>query len=133
MRIAKPRHRARTVFLAVMVLGLLGCGGSGIEKIQVSGTVTYQGQPIPYGKVMFQPDRTQGNFGPMGVALIENGRFESRSDRGIVPGALKVTVYGHNGKNRDPEYRPYGDPMFEPYTTTLNLTETTEEEIIDVP
>lgn len=133
MNISFSKIFDRRLYLIIAVSGLVGCGDSGVKKIHISGTATYQGQPIPLGKVVFQPDRRQGNTGPMGIALIENGRFKSMPDRGVVPGALQVTIYGHNGKNMSAEYRPYGDPMFSPYTTTVHLTKSSDEETFDVP
>jgi hypothetical protein len=34
---------------------LLGCGGSGLETVPVTGTVTYNGQPLADAAVAFQP------------------------------------------------------------------------------
>lgn len=40
----------------LLLLGITGCGGSGIPTASVSGTVTVNGQPVQGVEVMFVPD-----------------------------------------------------------------------------
>lgn len=75
------------LLVAVPLLAALGCGG-GAEPTRyvVSGSVTYGGQPVPKGFVTFEPDDSQGNSGPGGGAPIENGRYRTTSEAGVVGG-----------------------------------------------
>ena len=116
-----------------LFVAVIGCGGSGLEKLDLAGKVTHQGQPVPLGWITFQPDQSSGNSGPIGYAKIEQGRFETSDDRGAVPGAHRITVYGYTGENPNPEYRPYGEPMFRPYQTALVISEENDDLELEVP
>jgi len=61
--------------LSVLFLGLfvLGCGSSGPEKHPVTGIVTYQGKPLPLGRVSFVPE-TGRAADP--AHLDESGRYQ---------------------------------------------------------
>ena len=68
------------LILGVMV-SLVGCsGGDGIERVDVTGTVTYQGQPVQEGTITFDP---QGK-GPVAGAQITGGTYQA-TGRGAVP------------------------------------------------
>jgi len=46
----------RFTFLVIVVsVALVGCGGGGIERVDVSGAVTYQGEPVKEGLISFVP------------------------------------------------------------------------------
>jgi len=47
--------RLLSALTIIMPLVLVGCGESGPELHQVTGTVTYQGKALPFGSVMFIP------------------------------------------------------------------------------
>jgi hypothetical protein len=68
---------------SLVVLALLaGCGGPGT----VTGQVSYQGRPLPGGKVIFRPDAADKDT--VIVDLDENGRFNA-----VVPsGRSRVAV-----------------------------------------
>lgn len=69
------------------ILLTCGCGGDPFERSQVTGKVTLDGEPIPYGEVLFSPDTEKGNSGPSVVAPIgPGGIYVTLSDRGAVPG-----------------------------------------------
>ncbi|MBN2292157.1 MAG: hypothetical protein JXM70_07010 [Pirellulales bacterium] len=55
-----------TCGLLVLVVALSGCGDSGPVKYPVSGVVSYNGQPLPTGNVMFVPEEG----GPPAVCAI---------------------------------------------------------------
>ncbi len=50
--------RATKLVSLLLLASLLavGCGPSGPKKYVVEGTVTYQGDPLPFGTVMFVPE-----------------------------------------------------------------------------
>ena len=77
-------------FPGLAVLGgllLAGCG-RGPTLYQVSGRVTYDGQPLPAGVIYFDPDVTRNHDGPQGYAVIKNGTYNTsaRGGRGVVGG-----------------------------------------------
>ncbi len=107
----------------VLLLLAAGCGRGGVERYDVSGTVTFDGQPVPLGQIMFQPDGSKGNRGPAGVAKIENGHFDtSPTDKGTVGGPHVVIISGYDGKNIDIDAEmPAGSSLFPDYRTTADL------------
>lgn len=56
-----------------------GCGPSGPTTYPVSGTVTFNGEPLPDGYITFVPE--DASVGPEGSA-IENGEFSFRAREG---------------------------------------------------
>lgn len=111
----------------------LGCStADGPPRYHVSGSVTYQGKPVPGGRIMFEPDATQGNSGPGAVAEISEGRYATRSDRGVVGGPHRVTIYGTDGTVATEER---DNALFVPYRTEVDLPEadTTHDFSIEQP
>ena len=83
MRAGKtPLFYAPRCFVMVALVWLVGCGGGGdgMERVDVSGTVTYQGQPVQEGSITFDP---QGG-GPVAGAQITGGKYQA-TGRGAVP------------------------------------------------
>ncbi|HCS50399.1 hypothetical protein [Rubinisphaera sp.] len=81
---------------ALLLIGILGCGGGGGAKpsglVPVSGSITLDGSPINSGTVSFIPE----DEGPMISGLIQAGRYElkySSSASGAHPGNYKVVVF----------------------------------------
>lgn len=84
------------VLSSLLCLVLLGCGGGdGVNRVHVSGTATFDGQPIVYGHVNFMPDA--GHTAPPGFAEIIDGKYDTAevNGRGIVEGPhlVRVTAY----------------------------------------
>ena len=88
-------RRLRYLALAVSILGFLGCGGDGLRRVPVQGTVTAKGVPVGDATVLFMPaDATPGEGG-IGTTD-RDGHFtltgSRRGDAGVVPGKYKVRV-----------------------------------------
>jgi hypothetical protein len=65
--------------LACLVAAGTGCRPSGPATCLISGTVTWDGQPIPHGEIVFEPlDPTIG----AGAGQFKGGRFECRVPKG---------------------------------------------------
>jgi hypothetical protein len=82
---------------AALILGL-GCSGNGLNLAKVRGKVTYKGQPVKNGTVMFMPDESKGTIGPPAVGTItSDGSYvmstESAGD-GVIVGSHKVGITG---------------------------------------
>jgi hypothetical protein len=78
--------------LATLLLTLLGCGNPGISPtFEVTGKVTYKGQPVDGVKVVFTPDSGR----PATGTTDSEGRFTLstyKTDDGAVPGTHKVAI-----------------------------------------
>jgi hypothetical protein len=74
----------------------LGCGkADGKQRFRVSGAVTFDGQPVPAGIVIFSPDLSKKNDGPQGSAEIRDGRFDTAwTGKGMAGGPMRITVGG---------------------------------------
>jgi hypothetical protein len=123
----------RTCVGLLAVVGLAaGCGGNADRVYDVSGTVTWNGQPVPMGLVFFDPDVTKGGTGSQGYANIKDGKFTTAVDgRGVRGGSYAVRVLGYDGKPRDE--LPFGQPLFNEYETKKDLPDRDSELNLDVP
>jgi hypothetical protein len=79
----------------------------------VTGKVTYQGQPVEYGAIVFEPEDSIGKIAPTCNARIENGAFRTELAESPTTGAYKVRVWG--------------------YDKSKMKTNTTAEEIVETP
>jgi hypothetical protein len=83
---------------ATLVSGF-GCSSdNGLNLAKVRGKVTYKGQPIKNGTVMFMPDESKGTVGPPAVGTItSDGSYimstESAGD-GVIVGSHKIGITG---------------------------------------
>ncbi|WP_437202173.1 hypothetical protein [Planctomicrobium sp. SH664] len=68
---------------ALLMLLPMGCTrDDGPKLYPVSGQVTFQGKPIDSGRVVFVPDRSLPETGPVHAAIIRKGRFEGKASEG---------------------------------------------------
>ena len=107
---------------ALLILTLfIGCSNSGVDRCDLYGRVTYKGQPVPFGRIVFEPDRSKGNDGPQGTARIINGEYHTgKTGKGAVTGAIVVLIDGYRSM---PETNEGGDsrPLFQGWTTRIEL------------
>lgn len=91
-----PRSFLTGSMLACFMLTGCGTSGDGLTRFPVSGTVTYQGQPIEEGKLVLLPTMNETGGGPTQVIMIAEGRFDGES----TPGHKRVEFYASwpNGK-----------------------------------
>lgn len=103
------RVTAGALFFACCVVA--GCGGQ--RGYRVSGKVTFQGKPVPAGKILFSPDATKGNTGPTGYADIKDGEYDTAlpGGKGVVGGPMIVEITGN-----DPSAKSDGSGPVEPGT-----------------
>jgi hypothetical protein len=113
-------NRTFTLLLAgaAVALAATGCGPSGPKLVPLSGSVTFKGEPVPAGYVIFTPPAGGGNVRSI---PIRNGRYDTAEmvgERGVHPGPNAVRITGYNGKKE----RFYADgkqifnPVDEQYT-----------------
>jgi hypothetical protein len=90
------RWTALAISLPYFLAGLIGCGGDGIVRYPVAGKVTYQGQEVQAGAIIFEPDISVGQIAPTCFARIENGSFQTAHDESPTTGKYKVRVMGYD-------------------------------------
>ncbi len=77
------QHYSAVVLVGLLALGT-GCSERGPEFFPVAGRVTYNGEPLPYGTIMFQPDK-----GPIAVGELQpDGSYKLISGADQQPGAV---------------------------------------------
>ena len=121
-RPASVSARLRALWPAAVACGLLvGCGGDdGPPRADVSGTVTFKGQPVPVGKIFFEPDTAKGNSGPQAFADIKDGKYSTaESGKGVVGGPHLVRISGWDGKAQGD--MTMGNSIFVDYRTVVDL------------
>jgi len=128
------------LLLLVLVLSVSGCGQQDVDSLlRLSGAATYDGKPIPFGTVLFNPDTSLQHSGPQGSASIENGRYRIASGTpGVKPGPHIVTVNGYaerppivEGDPTTADPVPSQKPLFPTFIVKLDLT--SERQDIHVP
>ncbi|MBA2117977.1 hypothetical protein [Bremerella alba] len=130
-------HASR-FWLALVTIVLLGatfgCGGkSDSGTYPISGTVTYQGKPVPVGSLTLVPDSSQGNRGAAVSMEIVDGKFDSaNASRGHVGGPHLATIVGLDG-NGDDDLFPMGYMLFQDYQVSLDLPQEESTQDIVVP
>jgi hypothetical protein len=81
------------VVFGLMLLGV-GCDDAETTGNPVSGTVTFQGQPLDQGSIQFLPAAGQGTFsgGP-----IKDGQYKVPAKQGLEPGQYEVRISSKEG------------------------------------
>jgi len=114
-----------------------GCQSSvpGPEKFEVSGEVTFSGQPVPTGTIIFEPDSAKGNSGPGGGGAIKDGHFVTYAGKGVVGGPYIARISGFTGtpKKEDGEEILEGDPLFAEYRTEVEFPKKNTQHDFEVP
>jgi hypothetical protein len=129
---------AKELVLVAMLLGiatLAGCGGgSDLERYRVYGTVSYDGKPLPYGRIVFEADGARGNHGPQGFALIEHGAFDTDTNggKGTIGGPHITRISGFDGISTN-EDAPFGNPLFRQFEQEVDLPRESTELNVSVP
>lgn len=92
-------RRAIAIASTFLLTIVAGCGAdNGLSLARVGGRVTYKGEPVTYGSIMFMPDETKGTVGPQAVGTIKpDGTFvlsTEESGDGAVIGTHRVSIIG---------------------------------------
>ncbi len=110
---------------AMIAISIAGCGAGndGPPRYPLSGTVTFEGQPVPIGTIYFNPDGTQGNTGPGSAADIRDGKYETPAGKGHVGGPMIIRVDGYDGieVQENGETLTQGKSMFPTFETKADL------------
>lgn len=113
--------------LCVILGQQVGCGygPSGPVRYEVTGTVTYNGEPVPYGEITFAPDGAKGNQGPGAVVTISNGTYQVGREHGVIGGPHIVTITGYTAAPDSGAVSDIPTPqpkqLFAPYSENADL------------
>jgi hypothetical protein len=127
--------------MGLFVFALTGCGSDEPPLYHLSGTVTFDGKPIPQGQIYFEPDGSKGNSGAAGFAVIEDGKFDTSAEggKGHVSGPMTVRIEGQDPAAtvvQDPNVTSGEEivkPLFPPYETTADLPKEDSTQEFAVP
>jgi hypothetical protein len=115
-------------FMSLALLLIAGCGGPGMT---LSGQVTFKGQPIENGRIIFTPLAPDI---PAVGATIQSGRYSIPASQGAPPGAayaVEITAVAKTGRRvanvampGSPPVEQVINPIPEVYNrkTTLRVT-----------
>lgn len=98
--------------LAVAAMAITACyAGCRHEPARtiVSGTVTYQGQPVDRGEIRFVP--TKGSTGPVCTADIAGGRYRADFHGGVIVGTARVEVFAFRFDKQHPGHPANEEPL----------------------
>lgn len=80
------------LFGALLLCGAVvfpGCSGD-TSRLAVEGEVTFDGNPLPAGKISFTP--MPGTSSPTAGATITDGSFKVAAAKGLRPGTFRVEI-----------------------------------------
>ena len=128
--------RNRTgLFLAIALV--CGCGSSEPQPENISGTVTFDGQPLVYGNLELIPDADRQMTGPAGSVEVIDGKFDTKlGGRGVFLGPydVRVTAWSERppaGSNDETVVSQAKPPLFVAYSVKQDIR--AENNTIEVP
>jgi hypothetical protein len=109
----------------------LGCSSQD-KGFAVAGKVTFAGQPVPVGRIYFDPDPKTNPDSPQGFADIKDGHYDTaQSGRGTPGGAFTVRIEGFDGRST-PAF-VFGQPLFNTYQERVELPAANTQKDFHVP
>lgn len=79
-----------TVHVSACVLFFCGCSNEDSNRASVSGTVTFNGEPLADGSIVFLP--AGGNGGPSAGDTIQEGKYSIGVKKGPMVGTNRVEI-----------------------------------------
>lgn len=122
-------------FACAVAVASGGCGSrdSGPTRYTLSGTVSFDGKPVPYGTISMAPDTSQGNSGPGSFAQVRDGRYRTASGAGTVGGPHVLTITGLKAIPGTAGVDPDSIMLFSSYQITVDLPRENTVHDIAVP
>lgn len=117
--------------LLTVASAAVGCG-SGVSQYDLSGSVTFRGQPVATGTIVFEPSAAHRNHGPPGFAKITAGQYDTRQPdcRGIIGGPHVVRIIGLDGIAQGELVN--GLPLFPEYVVPVDFLRENSKRDFDV-
>jgi len=75
--------------MGLFVASLGMCLGCGSNLATVEGNVTFDGQPVEQGSIVFEP---ADGVGQVAGGTIQNGKYRLASEAGVAPGKMIVRI-----------------------------------------
>jgi len=105
------------LFVIVLLLTVTGCAEKGPKMYPISGAVSFDGQPVVDGIIIFTPDSNKGNAGRQSSVVIKNGKYQSTPKNGVMAGFYFATLDGfaepHPGTETDSRKAMFRDHTIE--------------------
>jgi hypothetical protein len=99
-------------FLGLMLgAGFVGCSTGDDDELPrqaVSGTVTFNGQPLAQGRIQFEPSSPDAKIAAGGE--ITDGQFAISRDQGPTPGSYRVMVTSAGATKTGGDNAPGAEP-----------------------
>jgi hypothetical protein len=96
-----------TVLLVVATFAA-GCGEPNpLGRRAVHGAVSFQGKPVDYGQIQFQPEDPQ--HGVSSGAMISDGKYQIKMSQGLPPGSYLVMISSPDRGQQEKVEGPPGD------------------------
>lgn len=89
-----------------------GCGEPGPKRHPLSGTVSWEGQPVDDGIILFNP--SPGTTGPVAAGPIRKGKYALTTANGPVAGRHRVEIRGMRMPDRQPQVFASPSEAFDP-------------------
>jgi hypothetical protein len=96
--------------LAAVFAGFLGCGGTSddLPRQAVSGTVTFDGQPLAEGRIQFEPASAEART-PAG-GEIKDGQYSIPRHQGPTPGDYRIMITSSAARTPPADKSPGAEP-----------------------
>ena len=127
----------RSLCCLLSVSLFMGCGGGtdGPQRYPLSGSVTFDGEPVPKGFLTLSPDTEKGNKGPQGGVEIIDGKYEVPEEKGHVGGDYIVQIVGFDGVPYEEEGETVkdGKELFPTFETKVSFPKESSEKDFTIP
>jgi hypothetical protein len=125
-------HSRSFAFLAIVALAFVGCSNEP-RQFEISGGVTYQGQPIADGQIVFEDEAPgQGKW----PGTIKDGRYKLKATAG--PKLVRLSASKETGRiieggmgAKIPELIPILPPQFNTQSQEKRTIEAKQPQTID--
>lgn len=96
----------RSLFTLSILVLLGGCSGGDLDRVAVTGTVTYNGEAIPVGLIRFAPQ--VGTDGPVSGGQIRDGKYRVDTRGGVPVGTHLVQIASYKSSDGKVYENPLG-------------------------
>ncbi len=102
MSIKRKQSSWRHLVLLLFVFPILGCN-QGDSRVEINGSVSYQGKPINKGKIYFMPRNEEL---PQANCDIKDGSYQIDSESGVFAAEYEVRILAYKGTGKFTDLGP---------------------------
>lgn len=128
------RNALHLKLCCIVVMAVVFSGCSSEKKLsQISGKVSFKGEPVPAGYVTFTPDVGKGTNGQVVGFQIKDGSYDSNRNTppGLPPGSYQVRIGGFDGI-KIPMWGQ-GKQIFNPIEDNCTVTDGSSTKDFEIP